>query len=144
MLTEIYIIKLTLTGYGRLFWLFWSSTLLGFHHLNLDSLENRMHHSLLLIMLLMDSLPWIFFSPSLLHTLIKLPIYSLMIRRRLLGSIAVPGWLLTLYPPYHPNLLRRSPLSHYAHMAYSTCFAFGVSAELVLCFRGTGVFTFIS
>ena len=144
MLTEIYIIKLTPTGYGRLFWLFWSSILLGYHHLSLDSLLNRSYYFPLLIMLLMDSLPWILFSPSLLHTLIKLPIYSLMIRRRLLGSIAVPGWLLTLYPPYHPNLLRRSPLSHYAHMAYSICFAFGVSAELVPCFPGTGVFSFIS
>ncbi|KAK8342990.1 hypothetical protein V6Z12_A08G270200 [Gossypium hirsutum] len=46
-----------------------------------------------------------------------------------------PGCFLTLYPQYHPNLLGRSPLSHYVHMAYSTCFAFGVSAELVPCFR---------
>lgn len=144
MLTETYIIKLIHAGYGRLFWLFWLSIRLGYHHLNLDSLKNQSHHSPLLIMLLMDSLPWILFSPSLLHTLIKLHIYSLMIRRRLLGSMAVHGWLLTLYPQYHPNLLRRFPLSRCVHMAYLICFAFGVCAELVPYFPGTEAFSFIS
>lgn len=136
MRTEIYVTELILAGYGRLFWLFWSCILLGYHHLSLDSLGNQCLYFPLLTMLLMDSLPWILSSLSLLHTLIKFPIYSLMIRRRLLGSMAVPGWLLTLYPRYHLNLLRRSSPSHSVHMAYSTCSVFGVYAELVPCFQG--------
>lgn len=52
-------------GPGRLFWLFWLSTLLGCPHLSLVSLTNHRDHSPSLIMLSMDSLQLISYSPSL-------------------------------------------------------------------------------
>lgn len=131
-------------GFGRLILCFWSSTQLGLHHSNLDSLGSPSDHFPSLIMLWMDSLLWISFSLSLWLTSTKPPTYWLTVQSRLLGSMQVPGWSLMSYPQSHLNLLRRFHLNRSSLMAYSTCFAFGVSEELVLYSPGTDIFPVVN
>ena len=138
LLLKLAQIKLFLAGFGRHFLLFWSSILLGSRPSNLASLKNLRDHSPLLTILSIVSLLWILFLHSLWLTWISLHIYSLTIKKRLLGSMQVPGWSLMSYPQFLLNLLGRSPLNLSGLMASLTCFVFGVYEELVPYFPGMG------
>ncbi len=54
-----------------------------------------------------------------------------------------PGWPWMSYPQSLQSLLTRFPLHLSDHMAYSTCFAFGVYEELVPYFQGERGFALI-
>lgn len=124
------------TDHGRHFWLFWSSTLLGFRPSNSGFLISRKGLFPSWTTLSMDFSRLISSSRSSWRIWTEARILSLTILGKSRKSTQLLGWPLMSYPLSLLNLLGSFPRALCINTACSTCSVSGVSDELAPYLQG--------